>query len=349
MKILLIGEISSPYHKLLSYKRSFSLLGHEVQVVDLSKYYFLNFLNKILNKFLFTPIYLNSKKANNIILNKSEKFKPDFIFFHKPVFVKEKTLQTLKKQNIKLFSWTGDSIFYKKNISRDYLKCLPSYDCNFFQNKLNIEIAEKKFKSKNNQYLPSANDNLLYYPVKVNKEEKNKFGSDIVFIGTFSTNEKRGSWLNKLCREGYNVKVYGNRWDRCLKCSCLKKNDKLAYKAFYGENFSKIINSSKIIINFLREHNKDSHNSRTFEIIACKGFMLHERNRKEAIDFIKDKKEAVFFGSYKEMKEKIDYYLKNNKEREKIAEAGYKRVQESDCSFICRSKKILDIYNRFNK
>jgi len=44
------------------------------------------------------------------------------------------------------------------------------------------------------------------------------------------------------------------------------------------------------------------------------------------------------------MLEKIDYFLKNEELRKKIAEAGYKKLVDSDYSYTDRAKRILEIY-----
>lgn len=348
MKILIVGKLPGRYSKLWSYKKSFISLGHDVQTLNLDNYFNLSKLNRALNWILDIPRYFGIEKANLKLIEKANDFKPDLIFLKKPNLIKPSTVSKLKSENILLFSWTSDSIFYKKNVSKNFLKSLSLYDCNFFQNKLNIPFSER-YNSKKSKHLYSSFNENIHYPIKVEENEVKKWGADIVFIGTYSPNEKRGKWLEKLCGDGYNIKVYGNRWHRCLKCSCLRKNKNIAYEAFYGKDFSRIISSSKIIINFLREHNKDSHNSRTFEIPACKGFMLHEKVRKEATSIFEDGEEAVFFDSYKDLKNKIDYFLENNKERKKIANNGYKRSQVYDCSFKARAEKIIKTYYSLKK
>ena len=57
----------------------------------------------------------------------------------------------------------------------------------------------------------------------------------------------------------------------------------------------------------------------------------------------KEGKEAEFFSSKDELIKKIDYYLKNEKERIKIAEAGRKRCQKSGYSNYTAVQNILRI------
>ena len=122
-----------------------------------------------------------------------------------------------------------------------------------------------------------------------------------------------------------------------------------------GEEFSKVCNSAKIILNIIRKQNFEypgrnisSHNMRTFEVPACGGFLLSARTD-EAKGFFEEDREAVYFSTPEELKQKIDFYLKNEELRKEIAEAGYKRLSNSSYSYIDRAKKIIEVYESFQK
>jgi len=342
MKISLIGD-ANPYGKIPTYNRIFRELGHETDVINIRKYYSLSFPNRVLNWVLKVPCYYGTKKLNSEVKKKVFSYKPDFVLFFKPNYISPQTIFTIKKQKVITFSLSGDPTFFLKNISQSFLKTVPFYDCFFTPNSLDVSELLKLGAHKA-VFLPPAVDTELMYPVSPGAKDKKRLGTDVIFIGTYVAGEKREKYLEKLCRKGYNIKVYGNRWVRCLRCFCLRKRKCLAYEARYGEDFSKIVNSSKIVINFLREHNKDSQSSKIYEIPACRAFMLCERTN-EVVDIFKEGKEAEFFSSFEELVEKIDYYLTHPKKRKQIAEAGYERVKKYNCSFNSRAEKILEVYN----
>ena len=60
-------------------------------------------------------------------------------------------------------------------------------------------------------------------------------------------------------------------------------------------------------------------------------------------DFFELEKDIVCYRNEKELFEKIDYYLNNRKESEKIIERGYKKVREKH-TFKHRAEKILKDY-----
>ena len=97
--------------------------------------------------------------------------------------------------------------------------------------------------------------------------------------------------------------------------------------------------NSKINLNVLRTQNKGSHNMRTFDIPACGGFMLHEYSD-EVVDFFEPGKEMDTFKSAEECLDKIQYYLKNESVREKIALNGYNKVINSDFNYLSNIHSI---------
>ena len=83
---------------------------------------------------------------------------------------------------------------------------------------------------------------------------------------------------------------------------------------------------------------------RTFEVSACGGFLLSVRTD-EAKSFLKKTREAAYFSSPEELKEKINFYLKNEETRKKIAEAGYEKLKNSDYAYADRAKRIIEVFN----
>jgi len=88
------------------------------------------------------------------------------------------------------------------------------------------------------------------------------------------------------------------------------------------EHAAKEFSKSKIIFNISIT---DDINMRVFESMAT-GSMLLTNELPTLSAFFKDKKHLVTYDSYKDMIEKVQYYIDNDEEREKIALAGYTEV-----------------------
>lgn len=87
----------------------------------------------------------------------------------------------------------------------------------------------------------------------------------------------------------------------------------------------KVFYSSKINLNLTIPSIESGVPQRVFDVMGAGGFMLSNYQSEAAEMFIPDR-EIVLFSDLTELKDKADYYLKNQKSRTKIAMNGYKRV-----------------------
>jgi len=344
-KVLVMG-FTAPYGKALSYAEAFKNLGCEVGVLNIEDYYTPKLINRVLNKFVKLNRYYGIKKLNNAILEKTTNFRPNFVFFIKPIYIKLDTVRLIQNKGIKALSWYPDDMFNPKSASSHFYKSIPLYDCHFTTKSFNVsELLNNGAKKA--IFLPHAVNTLVHHPVEVNEKEKHELGADVVFAGT-GYEDDRAEHLEKLCRLGHDIKVYGNQWEKRGLCKCLRKKGYIMNKPVYHEDFCRVMSSSKIALAFLSKFNRDLQTSRTYEIPACGIFMLHERST-EAMELYKEGVEAEFFGSFEELREKIDYYLAHDEERREMTDAGYKRATTPEFSYRDRARKVLQVYSEISK
>ncbi|MCX7697937.1 MAG: glycosyltransferase [Candidatus Goldbacteria bacterium] len=282
--------------------------------------------------------YFASRVGKDLI-KKIKENNYDVIFILKGWFYSPKTIKKIKEilPNSKLICFNPDNPFntWHHGVSNDWIrKSIPYYDIYFIWGKF---LIDKLYKAgaKKVELLPFwYNPEIHYFLDLKDENEKKYYGSDIAFIGTYD--EERAWWLNQI--KDYNLKIWGNGWWKANKD--LQK--KWMKKPAYGEEFNKICSSSKIVLNIIRKQNIPSHNMRTFESPACKAFVLSTRTN-EVKEFFEEDKEIVLFSNPEELRQKIDFYLKNDKLREKIRESGYARLINSNYSYLGRFKKILEI------
>lgn len=323
-----------------SFAESFERMGNKVYFFDEQKVYKnqLSFLkNRITNRIFhhFFAYFLQKE-----LLKKAISEKPELILIFKGFYFSPKFLKKLKDKlpDAILFNWNPDNPFntwHHGNSSRWIRNSIPLYDSYFmwgkFLGKPILKAGAKRF-----EYLPCGYDADLHYPVEINDQEKKEFGSDIAFVGSWD--EEREWWLSHLLK--YDLKIWGNSWQKANK----KLQEKWQGRAAIGEEFSKVCNASKININIIRKQNESAHNMRTFEIPACKGFVLSMRTE-ETTGFFEEDKEAAYFSTPEELKQKIDFYLKNENKRKEISEAGYLRLINSDYNYDDRVKIFLRAFN----
>ena len=103
----------------------------------------------------------------------------------------------------------------------------------------------------------------------------------------------------------------------------------------YAEKHSLAVSQTKINLNFTEGGTSD----RTYKVLASRGFLLTEPWRVMENDFTVGE-DLDIFTNVNELKEKIDYYLNNEIEMDRIRTNGYGKVQKF--SRIMWAKKIIE-------
>jgi len=341
MKILITGS-KIPSRLPMFFFRAFKSLGVDIEVFDDEDYYWrhLSFIKNRCTHRLFWKQF--SLAVNRELIRIVNKTRPDLVLIIKGWFYSPKTFEEIKASSqIPIFIFNPDDPFsLNLGASSAFIRdSIPAYDVYFIWSKV-LSSKLKAAGAKITEYLPFAYDPAFHYPVEVSSGDRKIFGSDIAFVGNWD--QERERWLSGL--KGYNLAIWGEDY---WKTRCRDAFLRLSWKhgVAYGDEWSKVCLTSNINLNILRLQNKKGHNTRTFEIPACGGFMLHERSD-EALGFFEEGKEAEYYSSSVELKDKINFYLNNNSKREKIARAGYERCVKSGYSYIDRAKQILAVYGK---
>jgi len=103
----------------------------------------------------------------------------------------------------------------------------------------------------------------------------------------------------------------------------------------YAEKHSLIVSQTEINLNFTEGGTSD----RTYKVLASRGFLLTEPWSEMENDFTIGE-DLDIFTSVSELKDKIDYYLNNEIEMDKIRDNGYNKVQKF--SRVIWAKKIIE-------
>jgi len=296
-------------------------------------------------------------------------YKPDIFFTAlSPLNLKFLDLTVLKKAKL-----TGTKVFvnipfWKSPFSKlrinetasleknnNYIELLKSTDYGDIyynsceQNDKRMDGFEEVVRKKYHTVLLAA-DKTLIFP-----EKDNKFKADISYIGT-NLPEKRYFFneVIKPLKKKFNVKIYGQDWTLF--------DNTLGYIQKFGQYFNlaylenirkpklklsderKIYNTSIISINIHEEYQKKygDLNERTFKIPLAGGFEIIDdvSSLKKYFDV---GKEIIVAYDKDDWHQKISYYVKNPKEREKIIKAGKKRILEEH-TYHNRVAQFLKIY-----
>jgi hypothetical protein len=135
---------------------------------------------------------------------------------------------------------------------------------------------------------------------------------------------------------GWQKVIVGEERQRLTRFGNLQDASGLLKEADYREAIWK----SKINLSFVTHLNEDDVAHKSFEIAACRGFLLALRSPGHEAAF-QEGREAEFFSSVEECAEKINYYLAHPAEREQIALRGWERAMRSGYDNDTQLSRIL--------
>jgi len=150
---------------------------------------------------------------------------------------------------------------------------------------------------------------------------------DIGFIGNASPH--KAAFLTAVARaySGKRFVIAGNGWEKLAQGTPLAPY--VLGAPLMGDYFARAIEETRI--NLAIHHGEvgpdgwqDLTSTRTFEIPAAGGFMLHVDNE-ETRSLFEPGREIDVFTTREQLVERIDHYLKHDDERAAIAEAGHLR------------------------
>lgn len=351
MKVLIVGNWHSHIHEEPIFK-AFKELGHEAFRFSWHQYFKINAKQKLMCMpqdvfYRFQGKYVVGPTINRInrdFYKKIERINPELIFIYRGTHIWPKTILKIKlfNPNIIIVGYHNDDPFsklYPAFFNRHYLKSLSIYDWIFAYRQKNI-LDYKKLGYRNVSLLRSYFIKENNYPV-LNIQTK-KYMSDVVFAGHYE-NDERDEYIKKILETGIDFKLFGPEWKRSRYYGYFI--NKLKTIKYLTDDYNLALNSTKIALVFLSKLNNDTYTRRCFEIVAAKIFMLSQYSD-DLNSIFKEGVEAEYFRDKEEMVDKILYYLKHNNKREKIAKAGYERLQRDGHEVADRVRDILSIYRK---
>ena len=135
-----------------------------------------------------------------------------------------------------------------------------------------------------------------------------------------AASDRRIQLIAALATHGFGISVWGDPgWEE--GCSAAD------YRGWAGHDreLTAIYNASVINLDINRLYQSDIATMRVFDVLACKGFLLADCSS-AVQDLFEVGAELVVYRSTKELLHLVEYYLKHEKERDQIAEAGHLRV-----------------------
>ncbi len=273
--------------------------------------------------------------VNRALVETARRFRPTLVLIGKGAYFTPESLREVRSATgATLVNWATDDPFNPANGSRAMIDSIALYDL-YVCTKRAIMHDVERAGCRAAIYLPFGYKPEVHFPqAPETAEEHRRFDCDAVFIGGADTD--RAPWFEALLGAipKLRLNLFGGYWNRYR---ALSENFRGIAN---GRDFRLAVGGAKIAINLVRRANRDDHVMRTFEIPACRGFMIAERTPTHQRLFAEDR-EAVFFSSPDELIAKVREWLPREDERRAIAAAGFRRITGGANTYDDRLAKIL--------
>ena len=243
-------------------------------------------------------------EANRQIIEIVHRERPKYVLWHTMMYeLLENTLSRIRQNGSLVLAWFSDDEVRFDNYSKwwaPYLDFILTND----------KLAVKKYEALGAVAIHSVSGSNPAVFRKLNLPAK----YEVSFVGRKFGD--RGLWIERLNQNGFNVGTFGNGWE----AGYVSTNEMV-----------NIFNTSKINLCFMQSYGTNTRpqlKTRIFEVCMCCGFLLCEYVS-GIEDYFELDKEIVCFHSFEEAKEKIQYYLKNDEERNAIAHAGWQKAKSN--------------------
>jgi spore maturation protein CgeB len=301
-------------------------------------------------------------KLNESVLHAAARQSPTLVWAEKQEYLRPDTIRRLQAQGAVALHYNPDPYFsldWKRTSVAD--ECIRLYDALVVTKRYEMD-EYGRYASGQVIYSPLGYDPIAHAPPRSSLTNQ---GQRVVFVGGWEPRRER--LLHTAMEVTPEVAIWGYGWSiaqgsrmnplRALRLGRLApssfyvgERDQSLRPALrkgegsngeiYEDRYAQAIAGSHIALGFLRELWPDQHTTRTFEIPAIGGFMLADRTE-EHLSFFEEGREAEFFSSDEEYREKVSFYLSNDSTRQRIALLGHARCISSGYSYDERIRAVL--------
>lgn len=325
-RILLAGDWKySIYEDALS--KGFVEAGIEVVPLKLMKIGFTGsrLINTIVNRIA------DSKSLRETVA----KTNPDYIFLYRPESVNSSVLMHIKKAHpsIPIMIYHNDNPYKNRVRYLGYLRLIHKVHHVFLYRPSDALSVSRSSPVSTSVLMPNY-ITYEHYPEPVDEE---RYKSDVVYIGHWE-DDGRDEYIDSLLDKGISVRVFGTRWkySRVLP----KKFTDLILPV-YGNEYRRYLSSAKIALVFLSSANRDVYTRRCFEIPACSTFMLAPRTE-ALLSLFEEGHEAEYYDTKREMLNKVNKYLSDDTERNRVSTNSNIKVRKDMHNEIGRAKSVIN-------
>lgn len=329
---LIVGP-TAPESLESSYARAFAAGGHQVHRWDPyaaeARSARLGPIGRGLSAHLQVEAW--KRKAGGDLLQFAEQLRPALVVVIATHGLRAGTLAQLR-------TVLPDTLFYclypdsPQNLDSERIHCLPLFDRVFTSSPAWVDAFER-LGARTSHYLPFAADTIYYQPVA---RDESTTGHEISFIGTWRPD--REVLLERLAR--FDLEIWGSAYWKRRTRSGSPLPARWAGRRARGIEFCRVAATSKIMLNLIDVTTWPGPNMRVFEQSACGAFTLSTRTP-AVLEIFREGQTIECFSSSEEACDKIDYYLRHEDARRRIAAASYRLVADGGHTYCCRVQQLM--------
>jgi spore maturation protein CgeB len=313
-------------------------LGHAVIEVDLRHYFplYQSIPGRVIGRLMAgfaTTAYRDEIRKQADINN------ADFFLTVKGSYVDPDLAKHLRSRGVLTINFYPDFTFAHADLANEFQKL---YDFFVTTKPYQVDYLNNLIGAEQVRYIPHGYSPLCHRRRGLGNDA-DAFDYDVTYVGNASP--YKAELLSQLTEglHGLNLVLAGHGWDAMAKRFPLASWRHIGQAN--GDVYARLVERSRINLAFHfgpagPEGWHDSVSTRTFEIPACGGFMLHIDNE-EVRDFFVDRREVALFTSPQNAVEQIRYYLDHPSERMEIARQGYERCTP-DYGLDAKAAQLMD-------
>ena len=261
----------------------------------------------------------NSNNFQKFLIETFKNYNPDIIFFGHTKNIELNTLDEFKSinKNLILSQWNEDPVMPDLNYSKQNISNINLYsnfvDHNFITTDPSVLKKELNINNFHFFFVP-VDKNIESFEVYKMRPKKDLFyamshGVNRAVLKD-GTEDERINFLDKLVKKIPDVKYdfygFSNK------------------QPIWGNEFNNALINSKMGLNLSRGRPTKYYSSNRIASIMGNGLLTFIDEKVQMRDFFK-KNEIIFYSNINDLSEKIKFYSKNDKIRQKIARAGQKK------------------------
>jgi len=282
---------------------------------------------------------ISRKSYNKSVISAAISTKPGLFFAVKGNYIDLDTLNILRSQGATTAIYYPDFHFNHPGVDE---KSFTEYDLFFTTKSFQLDYLRDRLGKDRVRFLHHGYSPLVHRP-RYERMAEDDYVADVLYVGNYSPYKQ--SWLEHVARNMPDVRlmIVGNGWSG--PAAQFAPNADVIGQHVLGDGFARLLQSARINIAVHfgptgPNEWEDLVSTRTFQIPACKGFMLHVDNA-EVRSLFEPGREIDVFSTPDELCHKIRYYLDRPERRAEMIEAAYRRCVP-DYSYDARAREIAE-------